>query len=408
MSASSILSCAPARARRTTVASLLALIATLALTGSTLAVTWAAPVQLTTSGNAWANLPSLATTGGSKVIAIFSDETDGVDRVYIRLSADAGATWDPAVMLSSAGAPDAAYGTVAAVGQTVDVTWSEGSDCDHGPCPLYYATSTNGGTSFGAPLLLSPLSALALRSQVARCGDVVAVAWTDGATDTVQARVSTNGGTSFGTAKTVGTTTNNPRDTDVGHDGLATVAVGNGVVFVAYYPNSHTLKMRRTVDNGATWKKAKTVSSAVDGLEPASIVASGLKAVIAYTRGSGQATWTAIRRTIDKGATWKAEQTLAGSSLPASGDPVAAVNGSTWRVAYLRCSNASCDTTAIYLRSSTNGGKTWAKANQVVTGDATHGLVAPYGVTYATKIVVAYFKSDWDITDNDVWVRTGS
>jgi len=292
--------------------------------------------------------------------------------------------------------------------------WAEGSDCTSGPCPLYYARSIDGGASFSAATLLTGVSDFAMRRQIARSGQVVAVVWTDAASAQVFARVSSDGGSTFGTAKVLGKTTNTGRSGNLGSDGFASVAVGQGVIYATYHSKGQpgkaaTLKLRRSTNNGASWLSAITVSKATDGVDPATLSASGKNAVIVYAhRLNASLDALAVRRTTNKGASWKAEQRGFSASNLSSSNPVSTVNGTKWSVAFARCSSAECDMVDIYLTQSTNAGKTWSTPSLVQSADATHSLLVPYGIAYSSKLAIMYWKSDWAFSDYDCWVVAGS
>jgi hypothetical protein len=237
-------------------------------------------VPISTSGEGFASRGSLATVGASTALAVY-DEYDGVaSRVYLRRSTDSGRNWGAATLVSTS--TTAARPAIAAFNTDVDVVWAEGSGCGGigGSCRIRYARSTDGGATFGASIALSPSTGAAGYARVARGSNGrVVVAWTDWTTGRVQARVSTTGGASFGGAKAIVTTSNDPFDDDV-REAWPAVAVGKGVIYVAYFKNWYTVQVRRSLDNGASWATAKKIAGNGNGWEQLDAVAQGTAAYV--------------------------------------------------------------------------------------------------------------------------------
>lgn len=121
--------------------------------------------------------------------------------LWVRSSADHGATWGTAVRLTSTtGRVD--YPTIAASGTRVHVAWTNAVTG-----AIYVRTSNNGGVSFVSAVSvgtanLSDAAGKYAYPSVAATGSTVGVAWMASAPtgQRVNARVSTNAGVSFGSA----------------------------------------------------------------------------------------------------------------------------------------------------------------------------------------------------------------
>jgi hypothetical protein len=359
----------------------------LLLVGQTLAVSWSSPIPLTSSGNGWAG--GLVTLGASTAVAIYEDG----GRVFVRRSTDSGVSWAPRLRLTTDGESPA----IAARGSKVDAVWEQGGR-------VRYARSTDSGASFGASRTLSPspeplwpFDLAVARGPNGR----VAVAWVEAqlgfgdAFSRVRVRVSRDGGATFDKAKTLarGSTTFY----------LPSVAVGKGVIYVAYSSESR-LRLRRSLDSGATWKAATTITSQGDG---ASLTASGSQAHIAYSEFNGSNTWVRTRRTTDKGKTWASPINLSSATGKPSYSPRLSLQGGVVRAAFERCLDSSCNTSGVFYRQSSNG-TSWTSAEKVSTdaGRDAH----PAGVGFAGRVIVLYgIHVGLDgYLDPNVYVRSGA
>ncbi len=254
--------------------------------------------------------------------------------------------------------------------------------------------------------VLSSTTELAQNNQIVRSGSIVVVTWTDGISGKIMVRVSTNGGSTFKTAKSIDTTTNQPDFSGV-KDGYAAVALGGGAIQVAYLKSNTVVKLRRSTDNGTTWKTAQSLATNAYHLSTIGLAASGSKTVLAYNANSGTKFWIAVRRSTDKGAHWTTATRLTSQSTAQTDSPLVAVTGTTWRIAWLSCPGACVDTSTVYLASSTIGGSTWGAASPVSRIE--DGYAAPAGVAFASNLLVMYstFVVVGSSFTSDILVRQG-
>jgi hypothetical protein len=359
-----------------------ALALSLLLATQSMAATWAPPAQLTTSGAA--DGYGLVAVGTSTAVAVYGEQ----GQIFVRRTADGGASWAAPLRLSSAGWEPAIGGK----GSKIDVVWAQSNG------RVRYARSTNGGVSFGSSVALSPKGGLAWDPSVARGpnGRVV-VAWHDTSNSRIRARVSVDGGATFGRAKTIANVSS------VHDAGFPAVAVGKGVIYVAYFTTDSRLRIKRSRDSGKTWSSASSIANNAVSVYGASITAAGGQAYVAYTADDGSAVWARYRRTTDKGASWSTAANLSPRSGNASFMPVISLRGGVVRAAFGRC-DSPCDSAAVFYRQSSNG-TSWTAAETVATGTF---LAFPGGVGYAGSIVVLY--STWDpvMEAADVYARAGA
>jgi hypothetical protein len=120
----------------------------LLMTGEAMAVSWSPKVALTSSRSA--DAAALVTLGSNHAAAVI--ENSG--KIFVRRSADSGATWKSALRL------DTAYSLFAAIGgygTDVDVVWTKSSNYDQDSA-LKYMRSTNYGRTFTSAVTLASLS----------------------------------------------------------------------------------------------------------------------------------------------------------------------------------------------------------------------------------------------------------
>jgi hypothetical protein len=358
--------------RRGAIALPIALLLSLMLAGQSLAATWSTPAPLTTSGTAYNG--DLLTLGSSTALAAyvqFSDDWSLPDQIFFRRSTNSGASWGSPKLLTSNGS----FPALAGRGSNVDVVWNNANG------RVRYARSTNGGASFGSSVALSPSGRYAWRPSVARGPNGrVAVAWEDVESGAVQVRVSKNGGSSFGSAKTL---------TTKGAEMGTAVAIGKGVIYVAYAVGSDKLRIKRSRDSGATWSTAIPITENLQygGI---SLVASGSNAYVAYTGPNSGFLHSKVRyrRTTDKGANWSSQMDLASSSWTTS-NPHLSLKSGVLRATFERCTSQwdYCDNFRVMYRQSTNG-TSWTAAERV----SPKSLWEAWGpkVGFAGKIIVTY------------------
>jgi len=356
-----------------------AVLLTFALVGQAAALAWGPPKALTTGTDVY--FADLATAGGT-ALAVYA-ETDGeVSSIFARRSTDSGNTWKSPVLLANGIWP-----SVAGRGSNFDVVWRAPSG------RLRYARSTDSGATFSAPVALTALGRYVSVPTVARGPNgVVAVAWEDVASGAIKVRVSVNGGVSFAPASTLST---------AGEESGTAVAVGDGVIYVAYFAGSERIRIKRSFDGGASWSAAAVVTDNA-WLSGVSLTAAGTRAYVAYT---GPNTDTNIfraryRATTDNGATWSSARAL-GPKTWTTYDPDISLQGGVARAAFTRCDFDFdvCVNERVYYRQQQIG-SSWTAPERV--SPTTLGEARTPRVGYTGKALVLY------LGDFLPYVRAGS
>ena len=141
--------------------------------------------------------PRLAVSG-SNVYVTWQDNPGGpTDDIYFAKSADGGTTFSAAVNISNNSGASAAP-QIAVSGTNVYLVWD---DTTPGHDQTFFAASSNSGSSFGTPVNISNDAGSATIPQIAATGSAVFLTWKDHTpgNDDIFFAASSNSGSSFGT-----------------------------------------------------------------------------------------------------------------------------------------------------------------------------------------------------------------
>ena len=332
------------RVRRVRTLSLpVALVVSLTLASQVYGAIWSGPVTVTGAGAA----DGMVTLGSSTAVVLFHDHAG----LYVTRSLDSGGSWGTkrklATHSSCAGTSDAA---IAGSGRKVHVAWIADNQCSAGA--VVYRRSMDRAQSFGQPVVIAPpigpqfVDSLSIASGP---DGVVAILWEeiecadndcDQQRTSYRIRVSNDDGLSFGEATTVAATLNE-------FSGGSALAIGDGVIHVAYLRNDTELRVRRSLDGGSTWLNPNKISNRVvfddiAGPKLFAMVASGNGAAVAYLNWNSPGEYLLLRHSSDAGASWSAPVSLSAVDRRQVWTPRLTWQGGTLRVAFTRCS-LSCD-----------------------------------------------------------------
>lgn len=345
------------RTRSSTLAVLSASLLSLLLASQALAAhAWSARERITFTTESFA-FDLVGVDSSSALAATVEWNGDGYD-VNLYRTTDAGDSWNGPITLSTDG-----YDVhLATFDGTVDAVWTEDNR-------VRYAKSTDGGVTWTPSMAVSNRS-FPIDLSVARGPDgLVVVAWQNGNSNRIRARVSTDGGNNFGPTAMFNTHIQN----------MATsVAAGDGIAYVAYKTRYYRLVVRTSTDGGTTWSAPNVISTDAYGVyDEFDIAASGQRAYIAYTDDHPDNAWGTVRyrRTLDGAATWSNERQLAPAAWRTD-TPEIALQGGVLRAVYQRY-----PAQGVYYQQSNNG-LAWSAA-ELVDGGSHEGYV-----TKAGKIIV--------------------
>lgn len=370
-----------------------------------IALTWTNDTKITASGRGHAYPGSLAVSSSTKAHMIYEHAVQDVFGVYYRRTTNSGSTWGPPIILSRLASGVAGMPVIDANGAAVDAAWVEGDALlTSSDSVVRYRRSTDSGATWQAPLNISPSNESAGMPRVGHKpgSATVGVVWTNTINGKMYVKISRDNGATWKTRINLATTSNKPYGGSI-REAFPVIAFGTGVIYVGYYSANKTLKLRRSTDNGVTWKASQSIATNAASWWSSSIAANSSTAVFGYGAQSSTDNWTVFRRTTDKGATWGSVRSLSASSGSPAFQPVLQYRRGSFRAIYERC-NSSCSTSNVYYRTSTTG-STWTTAISV--GVKNRGFGAPADVDVATSVLVLYIDYASN-SGNDVKIRRGS
>jgi len=321
-----------------------ALLLCLALPGNALAASWSEPIFVDPNGSSYGG--DLLALTPSKLLLLYVEDDPNEDYgvFVLRRSTDGGQTWSNTRPLGPG------RFALSGTGDVVDLVWLLDGR-------LRYSRSNNAGVSFTEFTPISPPEAHVASFRVARgANDEVAIVW-HLRQERSYSRVSTDGGHSFGPTRLVS------RGRNVNLDDLA---IGDGVIYLAYenpqYRSGYEthLKVKRSLDNGATWSLATLIS---EQGEFGSLAVEGSTAFLAYTewnfdrdRLSARFTTVQYRATTDSGATWSKTRQLAPRSWDSDNSSIVLDDG-VLHALLARCDPTwdTCDNERVFYRQSLDG-----------------------------------------------------
>ena len=392
------------RARARIAATLFALLIAGLQATDAIALTWTSDTQITNNAFGYAYPGSLTVSSSTTAHMVFEHRVQQEWDVYYRRTTNSGSTWGTPILLSRPTIGVAGVPVVDAYGAAVDAAWLEGDALlASSDSVVVYRRSTDSGATWKAPFQVSPSNESAGLPRIAHKSGAatVGVVWTNTYNGNVYVRLSSDGGATWKARKLLATTTNKPFGGSA-LEAFPVIAFGTGVIYVGYYTSAKTLKLRRSTDSGSTWKTAQSIATNAAGWWSASIAATGSTAVFGYGAQSSTDNWTVFRRTTDKGATWGSVKSLSASSGDPSFQPVLQYRSGAFRAIYERC-NSTCSTSTVYYKTSPTG-STWTTALAASTSNRGHE--APADVDVSTNVLVLYVDYGSNLTD--VKIRRGS
>jgi hypothetical protein len=374
-------------------AALAGILLALVVTHPAAATTWSGDVQLTATSN---YQPRILRTGSASAISIWQSGPN----VYGRRTGDGGTTWAPTQTLVTG-----IWFTVSASssGANVDLAYvkkiknADGSTSRR----LYYKRSTNGGASWGSARAMTSTGSNIGDQAIARHSNgQVSIAWIGLTSGNIYMRTSIDSGATFSGARYVGHSNNSEVGRVVTYRGDLQLAIGTGVTYIAYTSARETLAVRRTVNRGVSWTSAKVLSTSAGSAY--SLAASGSKAVIGYTSGSGSMR-ARFRRTTDKGTTWSASTPLVGAPTGTfSTMPQFSYRSGVLAVIF---KYGTPGNSPIWSKESTNFGTTWSARTRISVVHFADSDPEPAGIAVLGTIRLAGYNENRRSPDEGFWVR---
>jgi hypothetical protein len=173
--------------------------------------------------------PQIAASGNNVYVTWEDDNPPGNFDIFFAASNNSGTSFGTPINLSNS-TGDSQNPQIAAIGNNVYVTWVDVTPA--GNNDIFFAASNNNGLSFGTPINISNNTGFSFNPQIAAIGNNVYVTWTDftpGNQDIFFA-ASTNNGTSFGTPINISNNTEGSQNPQI-------AAIGNNV-YVTWEDNT--------------------------------------------------------------------------------------------------------------------------------------------------------------------------
>lgn len=290
-----------------------------------------------------ANPSEVGVASGSNRFVVWSDSTPGNYEILFRRSTDNGATWQATKNLSNTPGPSD-NPRIAVSGSHIYVVWIQRNSALELP-NVFFRHSADNGATWGPKLNIS-LS-----------GDVYFP------------------GLGFS---------------------LFRVAVSGSYVYVTWSGNDGEIYLRRSTDNGATWKPILNISNNPGPSTYHELAASGSNVYVVWFQESADGTLSDafFRRSTDNGATWQFKVNLSKSG-EAYSVPDIAVSGSNIHVAWSQADPASGwpVRASVFVKSSSDGGATW-KTSKNLTPTAAFDSISPRIASVGSNVYVLYEYSE--------------
>lgn len=284
----------------------------LAIAGQSVAAAWNPAVPV----SGFAHASALVTLQGRVAVAVFEvcvDIGSGMcsNEVRAKRSTDGGATWGSRVRIAGSDS-EADMAAATGRGDTVDVVYRSSG--------LFHRRSADAALTFGRRHTITTEGSVREPDVSRGPRGVLAVSYGEWPTfvDQISVKVSTDGGRSWGNKASWPTA-----ETDT-----SSVAVGDGVIYVAYLDARGRSALRRSLDAGETWSAPLVLSAAGFAVAPV-VAAYGSRAVVAFE----SVETTQYRVTDDRGAHWAARRTL-GPPTWASYNPELSFQGGVIRATF--------------------------------------------------------------------------
>jgi hypothetical protein len=267
--------------------------------------------------------------------------------------------WQPNVLLSNYSIEDITSNnsawSVAANGNIVHVVWQDRRD----GYDIYYKRSTDGGTNWGADILLTVDStAYAGSPALTVSGQYVHVAWIDHrfGSNQIFYKRSTDNGTSWGveTKLTYG-------NTGALCPSVAVSASFVHIVFNQYLNGYSQICYKRSTDGGTSWGADTWLTNNSPGTFSPSVAVNGTLVQVAWSDSRDGNFEIYHKRSTDSGANWGADTRLTNTTAT-SYMPTVAIAASLVQVVWQEYINGKWQLNHIR---STDGGTSWGTISQL-------------------------------------------
>ncbi|HEV8387618.1 MAG TPA: sialidase family protein [Nitrososphaera sp.] len=364
-----------------------------------------ANAEVQTRNTTSSSAPEVGAASGSNRFLVWEDSTPGNWEIFFRRSTDNGATWKPTVNLSNNPGPSQVP-LIAVSGSHVYVVWRQANT--EGLLPnIFFIHSADNGATWGPKIKISSSGSVQIPSyDLAALGGNVYVIWQD-SSGTLFRRSTDNGATwkqaiplcacggsdhqlavsgvnVYGTWK-VGTDILVIRSTDSGaswkplkyltnNDGFGqvgapSIAVSGSNAYVVWHDRiqgNYEIFIRRSTDNGATWKPLVNLSNNPEWSAFPQIAASGFNVYVVWAdeivqipKAHFSEADIFLRRSTDGGVTWKPRVELVDNQPPSLNPHIAVSSSNVYVVWEQRSDSTDSALHDVFFRRSADNGATW-------------------------------------------------
>ena len=356
---------------------------------SVLGATWTS--KRLTNNSDHSDDPAIA-VNGAKIYAVWYDCTPGNWEIYFRKSIDNGATWQNAERLTN-NAGSSYCPEIAIRNANVYVAWY---DYTPGNAEIYFCKSADGGATWQTAKRLTNNSGNSSFPRIAASGSNVYVVWRDDTpgNEEIYFRKSTDCGVTWQASKRL---TNN-----VGDSSRPAIAVRGANIYVAwndYTPGNFEIFFRKSTDSGATWKTAIDVTNtAGDSFYPAIAVDGSSIFVVWHDETPGNAE-IYFSMSVDGGAIWQAAKSLTHNTGASDASRIA-ISGANIYVVWEDNTPGNCE---IFFKKSTDGGATWENARRLTSN--TINDFSPDIAANDSNVYVVWQKNDFTEGDSEIFLK---
>lgn len=386
----------------------LAVLLSLLVASQAMAITWGTRVKLADGSVTIGSFNQVVAMTGSTAHVLYNTEAGSV---RIRRSADLGGTWVASAALQNASA-STLYNAVSLGGEgSLVVAAYTGVDSTLTKTSLWIRRSEDGGVTWKTRQLIASWTGEfpTQHAAVDVLGQLVVIAWTDPVTGSVFVRRSTDGAKTWLARQAIGSSTFDAFG--FGPDGLTGVAIAGLHVYVTWIPSAiegdvygTALVARRSGDSGQTFSPRQNIETRdIDPFNSPSIDADGDTVLVHYQLIDGR---LLMARSIDGGVAY-GKFTLASPTVEYFylGGDVFLGPGGLARVVYVRVSSVD---DRVIIRTSGNGGQTWAGGTTVFGADPIYKLEAGVLANGTYTLVAAEAFPDTEPFLPQVWSRRGT
>jgi hypothetical protein len=282
--------------------------------------TWTANERLTTTlGDS--KYPAIA-VDGLKIYVVWEDNTPDLlnKEIYFKKSVDGGVTWKTDKRLTN-NAGDSRYPRIAVDGSNIYVVWT---DYTPGTPEIYFKKSDDGGATWRTNKRLTNNAGYSYAPAIAVDGSNIYVVWADSTPGNYEIyfKKSDDGGATWATNKKLSNTAGYSEDPAIVVDGSNIY-----VVWTDYTPGNYEIYFKRSVDRGATWKADKRLTNNPGGSYTPAIAVDGSNIYVVWEDDTPGNEEIYFKKSDDGGATWTANNRLTNDAL-GSMYPAIAADGS--------------------------------------------------------------------------------